>query len=126
MTKGTVLLVEDNIEVAKSSAELLHSYGYNVEVAPGATMAMRTLVELDGKVDILFTDIRLGPGEDGVSLAGEVQEHYPHVKIVITTGYSSRYNESVRMDWTLVRKPYSVRHLDNLFQMLLDQENEHE
>ena len=59
---GTVLLVEDNPEVASVSAGLLEQLGYTVRRVADAEAALRE-IELDG-IDLVFSDIVM-PGKDG-------------------------------------------------------------
>jgi CheY-like chemotaxis protein len=52
---GTILLVEDNPEVATVSIGLLEQLGYNVRWAADASAALAEL-EKDG-IDIVFSDV---------------------------------------------------------------------
>ena len=64
---GTVLLVEDNPEVASVSAGLLEQLGYTVRRVANAEAALREL-ELDG-IDLVFSDIVMPGKMDGLGLA---------------------------------------------------------
>src|SRR5215217_7527254 len=64
---GTVLLVEDNPEVASVSAGLLEQLGYTVRRVANAEAALRE-IELDG-IDLVFSDIVMPGKMDGLSLA---------------------------------------------------------
>ncbi len=64
---GTVLLVEDNPEVATASTGLLEQLGYNVRWAADAPAALAEL-EKNG-IDIVFSDIVMPGKMDGIGLA---------------------------------------------------------
>lgn len=118
---GVVLLVEDNKEIAASSSELLETYGFTVHVAYSTQEALALLAQV-GKVDLLFSDIRLGTGADGIQLASTFAEQLPDVPIVLTTGYSSQYKKALTVHWTMVPKPYLCKELAELFDKLLKHE----
>ena len=61
---GTVLLVEDNPDVASVSISLLEQLGYTVRRVADAEAALRE-IERDG-VDLVFSDIVM-PGQSGHS-----------------------------------------------------------
>ena len=47
---------------------------------------------------------------DGVGLASEVQARYPHLPVILTTGYSDAA-VNVRSDFPILRKPYEIHQL---------------
>ena len=84
---GTVLLVEDNPEVATASTGLLEQLGYHVRWAADASAALAEL-EKDG-IDIVFSDIVMPGKMDGIGLARTIREKNPKIPILLVTGYSS-------------------------------------
>ena len=64
---GTVLLVEDNPEVASASASLLEQLGYSVRWVPNAEAALEE-IERNG-IDLVFSDIVMPGRMDGLGLA---------------------------------------------------------
>src|SRR5262249_46418669 len=85
--EGRVLVVEDDEDVSKFTADLLRDLGYGVLTARDADSALRTL-DADGKFDLLFTDIGLPGGVNGRQLAEEARKRHPDLKILFTTGYT--------------------------------------
>jgi CheY-like chemotaxis protein len=105
---GTVLLVEDNPEVASVSIGLFEQLGYNVRWATGASAA---LVELErDDIDIVFTDIVMPGKMDGIGLAKSIREKNPQIPILLVTGYSRSQNE-VSSQFPILRKPYQLHEL---------------
>jgi PAS domain S-box-containing protein len=105
---GTVLLVEDNPDVATVSTSLLEQLGYTVRWAENAEAALRE-IERDG-VDLVFSDIVM-PGEmDGLGLARHLKATKPELPILLASGYSDAAI-NVRGDFPILRKPYEIQQL---------------
>ena len=105
---GTVLLVEDNPDVAAVSASLLEQLGYVVRRVPDAEAALRE-VERDG-FDLVFTDIVMPGKMDGLGLARRLREIRPDLPVLLATGYSDAA-ANVRGDFSILRKPYEIHQL---------------
>jgi PAS domain S-box-containing protein len=105
---GTVLLVEDNPEVANASAALLEQLGYAVRWAPNAETALQ---EIDkGDVDIVVSDIVMPGRLDGLGLARIIKQKFPALPILMATGYSEAA-QSGRAEFPILRKPYQMHEL---------------
>jgi PAS domain S-box-containing protein len=107
-SSGTVLLVEDNPDVASVSISLLEQLGYQVRRVPDAESALRE-IELDG-VDFVFSDIVMPGKMDGLGLAHRLRELRPGLPILLATGYSDAA-AGVRGDFPILRKPYEIHEL---------------
>jgi PAS domain S-box-containing protein len=105
---GTVLLVEDNPDVASVSSNLLEQLGYKVRRVPDAETALRE-VERDG-IDLVFTDIVMPGKMDGLGLAHRLREIRPDLPILLATGYSDAAS-NVRGNFPILRKPYEIHQL---------------
>jgi len=105
---GTVLLVEDNPDVASVSISLLEQLGYRVHRVENADAALREL-ELDG-VDFVFSDLVMPGNIDGLGLAHRLREMRPDLPILLVTGYSNAAAD-VRGDFPILRKPYEIHEL---------------
>jgi CheY-like chemotaxis protein len=80
-----VLLVEDEPLVLRCTADLLEGDGYNVLEASDFDEALAR-IEAAPETDILVTDIKLAGTRDGIELARQVAERWPHIRIVIVSG----------------------------------------
>lgn len=106
--RRTVLLVEDNPEVASASTELLEQLGYDVRWVMDAPSA---LVEIDKSgIDIIVSDIVMPGPMDGLRLAETVRRTHPKLPILLTTGYSEGAQNAPR-DLPILRKPYELHEL---------------
>jgi PAS domain S-box-containing protein len=107
-SSGTVLLVEDNPDVASVSCNLLEQLGYTVRKASDAETALRE-VERDG-IDLVFSDIVMPGTMDGLGLAHRLKEIRPDLPVLLATGYSDAA-ANVRGNFPILRKPYEIHQL---------------
>ncbi|WP_256808290.1 PAS domain-containing sensor histidine kinase [Bradyrhizobium sp. Bra64] len=105
---GTVLLVEDNPDVALVSIGLLEQLGYQVCRVPDAEAALLE-IEKNG-VDFVFSDIVMPGKMDGLSLAHHLRQPRPDLPVLLATGYSD-VAAGVRGDFPILRKPYEIHEL---------------
>ena len=105
---GTVLLVEDNPDVATVSASLLEQLGYTVRRVANAEAALRE-IELDA-IDLVFSDIVMPGKMDGLGLARHLRAIRPDLPVLLTSGYSDAAL-NVRGDFPILRKPYEIHEL---------------
>jgi PAS domain S-box-containing protein len=82
-----ILVVEDNGELAKSAHRVLSNAGYEAKIATNAQDALDTL-RSDPSFGVLFTDIILTRGINGIELANEASKLKPDIKILFSSGFS--------------------------------------
>jgi PAS domain S-box-containing protein len=109
----SVLVVDDNEEVGRFSAELLEDLGYIVRRVTNAKEALALLAENEFAVDLVFSDVIM-PGMNGVELAILLRERYPGLPVVLTSGYSNVLAENAHSGFELIQKPYSVESLSRI------------
>jgi PAS domain S-box-containing protein len=105
---GTVLLVEDNPDVATASIGLLEQLGYAVRWVSDAEAAL-TEIERDG-IDVVFSDIVMPGKMDGLALAQTIRGKYPRIPILLATGYSDTLRKT-SLGFQILRKPYEIHEL---------------
>lgn len=106
----TILFVEDEALVRMDMTEFLRDCGYRVHEAATAKEAIKTL---QGKfvVDLVFTDVNLLDGMNGLELAEWTLNNRPGVKVLVTTGDASRTAEIPEIVEPFLAKPYTGRDL---------------
>jgi signal transduction histidine kinase len=110
----SVLLVEDNQDVADGVAELLRLHGVFVRVAYDGSSAIQSA--LDAVPDLILCDLGLPGGIDGfeVARAYRAEPSLRNVRLVAASGYSSAQDhahaKSAGFD-SLVIKPLTVKSL---------------
>ncbi|MGJ4730285.1 ATP-binding protein [Luteimonas sp. SDU101] len=114
-----VLLVEDDLEVATLVEEMLRDIGCEVVHARNAKSALGALA--DGRrIDLVFSDVMMPGGTNGIELAKEVRRRRPGVPIVLSSGFAeSVAGEAHALAIPLLRKPYQVEELRQVVQSQL-------
>ena len=108
---GTVLLVEDNADVAEVGAGYLRQLGYRVRSVAHAQAAIAAL-RLDPNVDLVFSDILMPGGMNGVELAREIKNRRSDIPILLTSGYAeASVSDAESAGIEILPKPY---HIDEL------------
>ncbi len=108
----TVLIVEDESDLMDMATSLFLNMGYNVLTAPSGNEALAVLRARP--VDILFTDIVMPEGMDGIELAQFTRENFPATKIVVASGFplpALRERHREINDFSFVNKPYRLSDL---------------
>lgn len=105
---GTVLLVEDNPDVAFASTGLLEQLGYSVRWVTDAHSALQE-VERDG-IDLVFSDVVMPGKMDGLGLALAIKQIRPALPILLATGYSEAVVKT-DADFPIIRKPFQLHEL---------------
>jgi PAS domain S-box-containing protein len=85
-----VLVVEDNDEVLTIAREILEGAGYMVTTATSGEDGLRVFEAVHGerRIDLLFTDLVMPGGINGLVLADAIIERDPSVSVLMTTGYN--------------------------------------
>jgi two-component system, chemotaxis family, CheB/CheR fusion protein len=80
-----ILLVEDHVDTAAAMADLLRDLGYEVTVAGTVAAGLASAARLDGRVDLVLSDLGL-PDGTGLELMAEIHQRYG-VKGIALSGY---------------------------------------
>jgi CheY-like chemotaxis protein len=104
---GTVLIVEDEPAVLEVASDIFDSLGYDVVTATDANEAIKVL---DGhpSIDVLFSDVIMPNGMNGVELSRKAREMRPDLKILLASGYpmSALPSEGLGTGVSFISKPY--------------------
>jgi PAS domain S-box-containing protein len=84
---GQILVVEDDDIVREHVVSQLEGFGYEVQAAPSAGVAL-AMLEKGDRFDLLFTDVVMPGGMNGRQLADEALTRDPALKVLFTSGYS--------------------------------------
>ena len=86
MSKGKILVVDDEQDILISLTGILEDEGYEVLTCEDGKTAWETLQTAE--VDLLFLDIWL-PGEDGIKILEYVRRDYPHLPVIMISGHGN-------------------------------------
>ena len=105
----TILLVEDEVSLLRTTADFLQSAGYHVLEANSGERALQLLNETSVRPDMLLTDIIM-PGRSGREVAAEVHRLGLRIPVLYMTGYTDdvilhhgMFADSI----ALIQKPFS-------------------
>jgi len=105
-----ILVVEDQKEVRRHVEKLLQKSGFEVTSTKDAADAL-DILQSDASFDILFTDIIMPGGMNGVELSDEARRIVPGIKVLFTSGFPAsaldRFEASGTQKVPLLKKPYS-------------------
>ncbi|WP_298885042.1 ATP-binding protein [uncultured Bradyrhizobium sp.] len=109
--QGQVLLVEDDEEVAALVSEMLAQLGYGVTRAASGAAALGALA--DGRsVDVIFSDIMMPGGMNGIELAREIRRRRGDIPVLLTSGYAeASLHEAQAAGIQILAKPYHLEEL---------------
>ncbi len=114
-----VLMVEDQIEVGELGQEMLRDLGYDVTLVNSARAALDVLAD-DSDFKLLFTDILMPGGMNGVGLANAVKRDYTRTAVLLTTGFADEAIDEGARSYELIRKPYRRAELNERIRQVLD------
>ena len=116
-----VLLMEDEMNVAKGLEMVMREEGYEVDLADTGQDALDKLRARE--FDLLVADLRL-PDMDGMDVVQHVREKRPRTNVVIITGYPSVSSavQAVKMGVSdYLRKPFTEDEFKTAVKSALEQ-----
>ncbi len=103
----TVLVIEDDADVAAVTAAQLEEFGHVVRVTRSATEALQ-LLRSRAAFDAVFSDIVL-PGEmGGFQPARAIRAEFPDIPVLLMTGYSATYEVAQIRQFETIAKPFDA------------------
>ena len=86
MSKGRILVVDDESSARGALSEILQDEGYKVRTAADGFRALAAASEF--APDVVLTDLKM-PGMDGLSLMERLKESQPEVEVVLMTAFGA-------------------------------------
>lgn len=87
MRKNKILVIDDEDIVLMSCRRALTPEGYDVKTVRSGEDGLQMLAGEEA-YDLVLTDLKM-PGIDGIEVLRIVKEKWPHIKVVIITGYQT-------------------------------------
>jgi PAS domain S-box-containing protein len=121
----TVLVVDDEAAVRAFATKVLTGLGYQVVESEDAVRA-QTLLENSDAIDLVVTDIEMPGSINGLELARIINCQWPHIKVVLMSGYPDRAMNDLSSrvsDYTLpplLSKPFEKPDLAQSVRKALD------
>lgn len=106
---GEMLLVEDDDEVAALVGEMARGLGYAVTRAASGEAALGALANAR-RIDIVFSDVMMPGGMNGIELARELRRRRPHLPVLLTSGYAAGVQAQAEAEGVeILPKPYGLK-----------------
>jgi len=115
----TVLMVEDEVLIRMAAAEALREHGFIVVEASNAADA-EDLIASGIAPEVLFTDVRMPGGIDGLELAQRIQSRLPRLIVMIASGHADPQAAAAR-GFRFFSKPYDIIAVVDAIKKDLDQ-----
>lgn len=103
-----VLVVEDEPILRMSAVDMVEDAGFEAIEATDATHAVKIL-ESRTDIRIVFTDIDMPRGIDGMELAAAIRNRWPPIHIILTSGHFAARDVRLPADAVFFAKPYEDR-----------------
>ncbi len=117
-TVETVLIVDDDRDIADALSLALQGYGHKVAAAYSAREALDLLDE-NHEICLVISDIRM-PDVSGFDFCRVVRHRFPGLPMVLITGISVTSEDVVPRDAAILQKPVAA---SDLHQVILDLRN---
>ena len=118
-----ILVVEDDLAVLEMAVESLNDLGYRTLTAEDARSALAVL-RSNARIDMLFSDVVMPGGMNGVQLSVEAKRLRPDLKVLLSSGYTGAAlgHSGVPEDMPILSKPYRREDLAKKLRMVLRRE----
>ena len=113
-----MLVVEDEPLILLEVVDDLADRGFVVFEATNAAEAVVMLIN-HPEIEVLFTDVDMPGGMDGLMLAAAVRDRWPPIKIIVTSGHRNVELQDIPAESRFFGKPYqSQAVVTAMFEML--------
>ncbi len=85
--------------------------GYMVKQVANAHEALKLLAN-DPKINLVFSDILMPGGMNGLELGHAIRRLYPAIPVLLATGYSDSARDAVQQGFVVLHKPFELAGLE--------------
>jgi PAS domain S-box-containing protein len=121
----TVLVIEDDPEVRNLAITMLRSLDYHaIEVADAAQA--RVVLDQHPQVKLILSDVVLPGGTSGSAFADEVGRRYPHLPVVLMSGYpadADSQSNAPASSRVLLNKPFHKAQLAKVIHEIMNRKS---
>ena len=113
-------MVEDNEDILEVTSAMLTTFGYRVLCARNGAEAIQ-MIQSGQQFELLFSDVVMPNGMNGVELAREARRLSKGIKILLTSGYAEdvlKRHQAVD-EFPIIDKPYRVADLARRLRSIL-------
>lgn len=114
-SKGSILLVEDNDEVAAGLVAVLEVFGWDTRHESSGDAALAVL-QTGETFDLILSDIQMPGQNNGIDVAEKVRNTWPQQAIALMTGYADELERAKHAGVTILAKPFNIDDLQALLE----------
>jgi signal transduction histidine kinase/ActR/RegA family two-component response regulator len=115
VAQGSILLVEDNEEVAAGLSAVLEVFGWHAQHKLTGDAALG-LLDDGATFDLILSDIQMPGINNGIDVAEKVRRKWPQQAIALMTGYADELERARDAGVTILSKPFNIDDLQALLQ----------
>lgn len=104
-TRPLVLVVEDEPLLRLFAVDMIEDAGFETVEAANSTEAV-AILESRPDIRIVFTDVDMPHGIDGIRLAACIRDRWPPIKIIITSGKPLPRRVNIPAETVFFPKPF--------------------
>jgi YesN/AraC family two-component response regulator len=123
MSTVKILVVDDEKIICRGCEKILSDAGYGVKTTLSAKNALDMLKE--EAFDIVITDLKM-PEMSGTELLKIIKQNYPHISVIVITGYSTVETAIEAMQlgaFDYLPKPFTSDQVNVVIQKVLERKN---
>jgi two-component system, cell cycle sensor histidine kinase and response regulator CckA len=118
---GTVMVVEDQVEVRRLASRILSEMGFRVLEAADGAQALSAAEHFRGKIRLMLTDVIM-PEMNGKELAERMARQRPETRVIYMSGYTDRIlgaNGVLEGTPFYIQKPFRAEELSAIIRRAL-------
>ena len=104
--RTAVLVVEDEALIRMGIVDELELAGFDVFEAVNSVVAIQILT-VNPEIAVMFTDVDMPGGVDGLKLAAAVRDRWPPISIIVTSGHRAVSVDDLPVRARFMPKPYN-------------------
>ena len=120
----TILVVEDDGNVRRLAVAVLSTLGFQTVEAQTGMEAM-ALLDSHPSIRLMFSDVVLPGGKNGIDIAKEAMGKHPGLKVLLTSGYTeymANHASWRQPGLRFIQKPYRIEDLSAMLGNILAEE----
>ncbi len=122
MSGKTIVVVDDNADARRAVVRTLKLHGHRVLDTGEPSQVLSLVSEEGARPDLLVTDVVM-PEKSGITLASELVEEWPELKVLFISGYADRDVDASELPEGIrafLEKPFTINELAETVNELLD------
>jgi CheY-like chemotaxis protein len=113
-----ILVVEDEPLLRLAAVDLVEAAGFEAVAAADATQAL-AILESRNDIRVVFTDVDMPRGVDGMRLAAIIRDRWPPIKVIVVSGHIEDPGNQIPAETIFFAKPYREEQIVRAIRQML-------